>query len=81
MTQSHALTEMRTGASYKVVGFTEPASAYAEKLRKMGFTKGTPIQRAAIAIHDPIIVLLRGSQIALRKTEAKCVLVEACPHA
>ncbi len=77
MTKPQVLSDMRHGAEYVVHSFTQPTSAYADKLRKMGFTEGTVVCRAPIAISDPMIVLVRGSQIALRKSEASNVLVEA----
>ena len=29
---------------YRLIGFEDPSSAYADKLRHMGFTDGTPVK-------------------------------------
>lgn len=70
------LTEMSNGTAYQVVGFVEGATEYTEKLHKMGFVAGTPIELAPVELSDPMVFQIRGSRIALRKNEAKQVLVE-----
>ncbi len=70
------LTEMSNGKAYQVVGFTDGATEYTEKLHKMGFVAGTPIELAPVELSDPMVFQIRGSRIALRKKEAKQVLVE-----
>ena len=70
------LAEIQQGKSYEVNGFTSEDSTYAEKLYKMGFVKGTPVELAPVKISDPIVVQIRGSRIALRKQEAQEILVE-----
>ena len=69
------LAEISKGISYEVVGFEPENSPYAEKLYKMGFVKGTPVELAPVAMSDPMIVQIRGSRIALRKNEAQEILV------
>ena len=68
------LAEISKGISYEVVGFEPENSPYAEKLYKMGFVKGTPVELAPVAMSDPMIVQIRGSRIALRKNEAQEIL-------
>ena len=70
------LAEMSKGKRYEVDGFKSNSSAYAEKLYKMGFVKGTPVELAPVRIADPIVVQIRGSRIALRKKEAQEILVK-----
>ena len=70
------LADISKGISYEVVGFEPENSVYAEKLYKMGFVKGTPVELAPVASSDPMVVQIRGSRIALRKTEAQEILVK-----
>jgi len=70
------LTEAVKGISYRISGFTDQESDYSDKLSKMGFITGTPIELAPVAISDPMVFQIRGSRIALRRQEAKEILVE-----
>jgi ferrous iron transport protein A len=70
------LTEAVKGISYRISGFTDQESDYSDKLSKMGFITGTPIELAPVAISDPMVIQIRGSRIALRRQEAKEILVE-----
>lgn len=70
------LADISRGISYEVVGFELENSPYAEKLYKMGFVKGTPVELAPVELSDPMIVQIRGSRIALRKNEAQGILVK-----
>ena len=70
------LSEISRDKTYEVQGFTSDSSVYAEKLYKMGFVKGTPVELAPVKISDPIVVQIRGSRIALRKKEAQEILVK-----
>lgn len=81
MSKKLNLAEISKGKKYQVTGFNEDTSIYADKLNKMGFTIGTAIQRAPVKISDPIVVEIRGSRIALRKKEARQVLVREVYHA
>lgn len=63
------------GQVYQVLGFENKTSDYAEKLCKMGFVEGTPIELAPVNLKDPIVIQIRGSRVALRKHEAQQVLV------
>lgn len=69
------LAQIQRDRKYLVAGFKETVSAYADKLFKMGFVEGTPVQLAPVALADPIVVEVRGSRIALRKSEAKQIYV------
>ena len=75
MTKTVNLATMQQGKCYEVNGFTSEDTTYAEKLYKMGFVKGTPVELSPVKIADPIVVQIRGSRIALRKHEASQILV------
>ncbi len=76
MSKNTNLTEIIKGKIYQVAGFVNNSSEYAEKLTRMGFVVGTPIELAPVKISDPMVVQIRGSRIALRKSEAQQILVE-----
>lgn len=76
MAQTVKLTEIMRGKSYEIVGFRTRDENYAEKLYKMGFVNGTPIELAPVKLADPMVVQIRGSRIALRKREAQEILVK-----
>lgn len=76
MTKKINLTQAVKGVSYRVSGFTDQNSDYCDKLTKMGFTSGTTIELAPVAITDPMVFQIRGSRIALRRKEAADILVE-----
>ena len=76
MTRKINLAGMSKGKLYEVEEIESNASAYTEKLYKMGFVKGTPITLAPVKISDPIVVQIRGSRIALRKKAAQRILVK-----
>lgn len=76
MATNISLDAIIRGKRYLVKGFARYESPYAEKLYKMGFVEGTPIQLAPVELNDPIIVEIRGSRVALRKSEAQQVYVE-----
>lgn len=76
MSSTMPLSEMLVEQTYRVSGFEQDGSIYAQKLHKMGFVKGTPISLAPVQMNDPIVVQIRGSRVALRKDEAQHVLVE-----
>ncbi len=81
MGKNVSLSEIDSGKTYKVTGFKQSSSAYADKLYKMGFVEGTPLQLAPVAIKDPIVIEIRGSRVALRKKEAQEVQVEEVKNA
>lgn len=76
MSNTVNLSEIDKGKTYKVAGFEEATSVYADKLYKMGFVEGTPVQLAPVAISDPIVIEVRGSRVALRRKEAEQVIVK-----
>jgi ferrous iron transport protein A len=46
------------------------------RLRELGFIRGEPVRIAGRApFGEPILVEIRGTTVALRKSEAQCVLM------
>ncbi len=76
MLKPKKITEIIRDKVYQVAGFTNESSDYAQKLYKMGFVQGTPVELAPVKLSDPIVVQIRGTRIALRKSEAQQILVE-----
>ncbi|TKB23729.1 ferrous iron transport protein A [Desulfopila sp. IMCC35006] len=76
MSQNINLTEISKGKTYLILGFENHPSEYTQKLHKMGFVEGTPIELAPVHLSDPIVFQIRGSRIALRKKEAQQILVQ-----
>ena len=70
------LTEISREKNYQVTGFVDDSTDYAEKLHKMGFVGGTPVELAPVKLSDPMVIQIRGSRIALRKREAQQILVQ-----
>jgi ferrous iron transport protein A len=70
------LAEINRGQIYQVAGFVNSSTDYAEKLYKMGFVEGTPVELAPVNLSDPMVIQIRGSRIALRKSEAQQILVQ-----
>jgi len=76
MPKSTNLTEIRKDKIYQVAGFVDNSTDYAQKLYKMGFVEGTPVELAPVKLSDPMVIQIRGSRIALRKSEAQQILVQ-----
>ena len=75
------LADIIKGKSYQVSGFTESSTEYAEKLSKMGFVVGTAVALAPVQLNDPMVLQIRGSRMALRRSEAAQILVEELNNA
>ena len=75
------LADIIKGKSYQVSGFTESSTEYAEKLSKMGFVVGTAVALAQVQLNDPMVLQIRGSRVALRRSEAAQILVEELNNA
>lgn len=76
MPKSTNLAEIYRDKRYQVAGFLNNSTDYAEKLHKMGFVEGTPVELAPVKLSDPMVIQIRGSRIALRKSEAEQILVK-----
>lgn len=76
VTQPLNLADIHIGESGKVLGFQASNRIYRHKLLVMGLTPGTEFTVTRIApLGDPIVLLVRGYALSLRKTEAKVLLV------
>ena len=75
------LADISKGKAYQIAGFADSSSEYSEILLKMGFVEGTKVELAPVKISDPIVYQIRGSRIALRKVEAKQILVKEAENA
>jgi len=69
------LSDIPRGHKFIITGYSDPQSEYSQKLVKMGFVEGTVVERTETEISDPIILNLRHSRVALRRGEAKTILV------
>ena len=76
MPKSTNLTEISRDKIYQIAGFVNDSTDYAVKLHKMGFVEGTPVELAPVKLSDPMVIQIRGSRIALRKSEAQQILVK-----
>lgn len=76
MTRQINLSNIKPGNAYQILGFENNSSDYAEKLYKMGFVEGTPVELAPVNLTDPMVIDIRGSRVALRRKEAEEILVE-----
>lgn len=64
------LSMLRTG-EHGIVAATDCRDAFGRRLLAMGFTPGTPVQLQRTApAGDPVVVLLRGYRLILRREEA-----------
>lgn len=70
-----SLSSLCEGESCKIAELL-PSGTMSERLRELGFTTGTRVtclQRSFSG--DPTAYLVKGTVIALRKTDADCILV------
>lgn len=70
------LSEIPKGSQFIICGFVNQGSEYSEKLLKMGFVEGTRVERTSADISDPMVFSVRHSRVALRKKEAREILVK-----
>ena len=72
------LSELRIGQKGIVLDINIPDKMVKKHLMEMGLIKGTKLKVVKIApTGDPICIEIRGYELALRKSEAKSVIVEA----
>jgi Fe2+ transport system protein FeoA len=70
------LSEVLHGVWHQVRSLTGPEDA-CYRLLELGFTPGTEVQVAQAApLGEPLVVVLRGTRLALRKDEAAWIIVE-----
>ena len=70
------LNEIAVGQAGTVVGFTQEAVAFRQKLLAMGLIKGTAFKVIRVApMGDPVEISVRDYSLSLRRDEAKVLLV------
>ena len=71
-----SLSEVLHGVWHQVESLAGPEDA-CYRLLELGFTPGTEVKVAQAApLGEPLVVMLRGTRLALRKDEAAWIIVE-----
>ena len=71
------LSELRIGQNGIVIDINIPDKMIKKHLMEMGLIKGTKLKMVKIApTGDPICIEIRGYELAIRKAEARFVIVE-----
>ena len=72
------MADLAVGTTGIVQGYTKDGSQYRQRLLAMGLTRGTGFEVRRIApMGDPVEIIVRGYGLALRRGEARALLVEA----
>lgn len=72
-----SLAELPPGQRATVVQVVAEAAAVGRRLADLGFTSGATVQVVRRApLRDPVIYLIHGYELCLRRAQAACVLVE-----
>jgi ferrous iron transport protein A len=70
------LSEVLHGVWHQVKSLAGPEDA-CYRLLELGFTPGAEVKVAQVApLGEPLVVVLRGTRLALRKDEAAWIIVE-----
>lgn len=71
------LTELKIGEHGRIISLQQCSHAYRHKLQAMGLTRGTEFTLLRKApLGDPIILVVRGFSLSLRKEETAGLEVE-----
>ncbi|MGL4952662.1 MAG: FeoA family protein [Culicoidibacterales bacterium] len=71
------VAKMKIGQSAVVTGFREETT-FVQRLRTMGITENVSISlKRQAPFADPLIITCRGCDIAIRKVDAKNILIGA----
>ena len=74
---SLSIRDLGINSKGKVVGYTQGAKSYLDRLLAMGLTKGAEFTVIRVApLGDPLEISLRGFNLTLRKAEADALIVE-----
>ena len=74
---STTLADLAVGTKGVVQGCSKEGGSYQGRLLSMGLTKGTGFEIKRIApMGDPVEIIVKGYSLALRKDEARALLVE-----
>jgi len=76
---SMRLCDVPTGTLTSVLGFTDSInSGFMNRLLELGLTRGCSVRVTGLApLGDPMMVLVRGCQLAIRKDDAAYIRVVA----
>jgi ferrous iron transport protein A len=70
------LSDVTIRESVRIVEIVD-GSLERDRLADLGFLPGTIIQRVGQApAGDPLVFLIRGLRLAMRRSDAKCIVVE-----
>lgn len=70
------IRDLQPGDRARVVGYADE-SAYGRRLLNLGLAVGTELEvRRQAPLGDPLEIRLRGYSLALRPSEADCLLLE-----
>lgn len=76
-----SLSSLQIGANGEVARLSNAPKELRQRLLSMGFVEGTAVEVSSVApLGDPITVRILGFSLALRRSEAKCVVVRPRPH-
>lgn len=71
------LSELRIGQEGIILNINIPDVMIKRHLMEMGLTKGTKIKVLKLApMGDPVCIELRGYELAIRRDEARYIIVE-----
>lgn len=71
------IKDLHVGDEAKIKGFSQCDPHYRQKLLAMGLLPGSLIKLTCIApLGDPIQIVIRGSVLSLRKSEASVLKLE-----
>jgi Fe2+ transport system protein FeoA len=76
--QSRTLEQVHPGEPATLLKLLTESASYRLTLYSMGLLPGTPIKVIRLApLGDPMQIEVRGSQLTIRKSDARSLLVEA----
>jgi len=73
------LRELAKNVPARIIGFRTDDAELETRLREIGFAEGDQVQSLHFGLfgRNPMSVLLNGALIAMRKTDADAIIVEA----
>lgn len=78
MSLNKSLADLKVGAEGLILGYrTDPQTPFQHRLVELGFLPGRLLRIVHLApwTHDPIAVELKGSVFALRREDARWILL------
>ncbi len=73
------LRELPKNEPARIIGFNADNTELETRLREIGFAEGDQVEALHFGLfgRNPMSVLLNGALIAMRKTDAEAIIVEA----